>query len=449
MLRNPKQVVFESEAKMSYEELVMFSELFAKKLDGEKCCAIMCGSEMATAMALLGCFAARVTAVPLSTKYGEIHAKRILEMVGPTAMITDLDGELQLIHLEHSTYVEPRKHPALIMCTSGTTGTPKGVMLSEKNILTNVKDICSYFDIDKEDTILIARPLYHCAVLTGEFLTSLFKGVRICFYSGEFHPGKIYELIEKNQITVFCATPTLFNMLARFKRKKCMLKSICISGECMSSELGKKIAEAFDEAQIYHVYGLTEACPRVSYLPPSMFAKYSDSVGIPLNAVSLMIVNEKGISVGPGQEGILWVQGRNVMLGYYKDAKQTAKVLKRGWLCTGDVAEIDANGLLKIKGRRDDLIIRAGMNIYPKEVEETLKKDSRVYDAFVYGIYKPNMSTQIGLKVSGDFTCVDEVKKMCIETLPTMQVPSFIELVDNIPRNGAGKIIRGDSNARI
>lgn len=451
MLKNPNQTVCENRAKMSYEELIMFAEMFAKKLTQETCCAILCGSEMAATMALLSCFAAGVTAVPLSVRYGELHCNKILDMISPTAVITDMDGELQVIHMTKSNYKNPQEHPALIMCTSGTTGMPKGVMLSEQNILTNVKDICSYFAINQEDAILIARPLYHCAVLTGEFLTALIKGVRIHFYSEEFQPHKLLKLITENNITVFCGTPTLLRMLARFKRQdtECTLKTICISGECMSKETGMQISNSFSSADIYHVYGLTEACPRVSYLPPDLFKKHPDSVGVALNSVSLKIIKSDGCVADRGEEGVLWVKGGNVMLGYYENVTQTKKVLKDGWLCTGDIVVIDSNGLLRIKGRSDDLIIRAGMNIYPAEVEGTLKIDERVHEAFVYRVENAHMGVQIGLKISGAFLNTDEVKQLCLDTLPSFQIPSHIELVDELPKNGSGKIERGDRDAGI
>ena len=121
---------------------------------------------------------------------------------------------------------------------------------------------------------------------------------------------------------------------------------------------------------------------------------------------------------------------------------QTEKVLKGNWLCTGDAAVIDSNGLLRIKGRNDDLIIRAGMNIYPQEIERALRMDQRVREVLAYGIRHPFRSVLIGLKISGDFSTIDEVKELCIQVLPSFQVPFHIELLDELPKNGSGKIIR-------
>ena len=446
MLATPTQHLYENEAALSFEDTVIWAEEFSKKLQNVHCCAILCYSEMATAMALLACFAAKVTAVPLSMRYGEANYSKILDTISPDAIIMDTNAEITVYKLKDSQYFPPSEHPALIMCTSGTTGRPKGAMFSEHNILTNVSDITDYFKIHKSDTILIARPLYHCAVLTGEFLTALFKGASIRFYSEQFNPSKMLELIKKYNITVFCGTPTLLSLMARLNRNSNSesLRSICMSGECMSAEVGLKIRSAFPTCRIYHLYGLTEACPRVSYLPPDHFCDYPDCVGIPLKSVSVKILNHAGLPCKKNEEGVLYVKGENIMMGYYRDPEKTKAVMKDGWLCTGDIALINDAGFLKIKGRNDDLIIRAGMNIYPAEIESVLKQDPRVKEVLVYS-FRNSFGTQIGLKISGDFSSIDEVKQLCIKILPPYQIPCCIQLLDELPKNASGKIVRRTS----
>lgn len=439
----PNQTVSENTASMSFEDMAIWAESFSDKLRGINCCAILCSSEMAVSMALLACFAAEVTAVPLSMRYGETHCNKILDTISPDGIIMDTNGELTVYKLNGSRYIAPDEHPALIMCTSGTTGKPKGAMLSEKNILTNVSDIANYFTMDKCDTIMIARPLYHCAVLTGEFLTALIRGSNIRFYSEQFNPAKMLELIREYGITAFCGTPTLLSIMAKFNRSNAAatLRHVCISGECMGGETGRKIRAAFPTCRIYHIYGLTEACPRVSYLPPEHFENYPDCVGIPLKSVSIKILNDLGNPCLTNEEGILYVKGDNVMLGYYREPEKTAKVFKDGWLCTGDIAVINDAGFLKIKGRNDDLIIKSGMNVYPTEIESVIKQDPRVKEVLVYGFHN-SFGTQIGMKLVGEFASAEEVKQLCIQVLPSFQVPSVIELVDELSKNGSGKIIR-------
>lgn len=444
MQPNLQQTVCEDGAIMTYEELVIFAEEFSKKLKGIRCCAILCQSEMAASMILLSCFAAGVTALPLSQRYGELHCNKILDVISPDAVITDQDGEFQIIYINDSVYKEPQVHPALIMCTSGTTGSPKGVMLTETNIMANVSDISAYFKIDVADTILISRPLYHCAVLTGEFLTALVKGTSIRFYSGMFNPTRVLKLLQEYRISAFCGTPTLLRMMAHFKRdaEGALLKHICISGEHMDIKVGRQIADAFSTAAIYHIYGLTEACPRVSYLPTDLFYENADCVGVPLRSVSLKILSDDGKPVGVNEIGTLWVKGDNVMAGYYNDPQKTSEVLKDGWLCTGDLALFNEAGLLKIKGRSDDLIIKAGMNIYPQEIESALNMDPRVHEVYVCGNNDEKLGMQIVLNVVGDFSSVAEVKELCYTHLPSYQMPTRINLVDELPKNGSGKIIR-------
>ena len=197
MLSNPKQTVGEDETEITYEDLVIYAESFAERLAPHKGYGILCNHELSTAIALLACFAAEATAIPLSIRYGEMHCRKIIDTIGMPYIISDVNNDLHVVDVDMGKYITPCETPALIMCTSGTSGNPKGVMLSEKNIVTNVTDIAEYFDVDSSDTTLIARPLYHCAVLTGEFLLSLFKGAKILFYSKSFNPFSLIKLIQE------------------------------------------------------------------------------------------------------------------------------------------------------------------------------------------------------------------------------------------------------------
>ena len=444
MLSHSQQLLIENNIRITYAEVIEYVEEFSKTLSGQTCCAILCSSEMMSAITLLSCLCANVTAVPLSTRYGILHCEKILNTIGPTAIITDEGTELRINKLPNSSYVPPDKHPSLIMCTSGTTGNPKGVMLSEKNILTNLKDINAYLMINSADQILIARPLYHCAVLTGELLISLINGLKIYFYSSDFNPNILRDMIRDFQITVYCGTPTQINMLTRFNKNNAYssIRTMCISGECLSSQISQSIINNFPNANVYYVYGLTEASPRISYLPPHLFHINSECVGYPLNSISIKIINADGNIAKTQEEGLLWIKGDNIMIGYYNAPEETKKILVDGWLCTGDIATIDNNGLLKIKGRYDNLIIRGGMNIYPQEIENALRKNPKVKDVLVYGTKDKYNTMQICMKISGDFKNIDEVKEVCLAMLPKFQIPTYIELIDELPRNASGKIIR-------
>ena len=380
MLQHPSSNLMEEGVSMTYEEAVIFAKAFAQSLDGS-CYAILCRSELFSALAVLSCIAAGVPFVPMPYRYGRKHCEKIFNTIHPEYAITDVLGELQVVELEEGAYRKPEgEQPAAILCTSGTTGAPKGVMLSERNLLTNLMDIRRYFAVGPMDKILIARPLYHCAVLTGEFFISLCRGVNICFFNGGLDPAGILQVLKKEGITVLCGTPTMLSALARFGRRATAasaVRTIAVSGECLDTARARFIENAFPAAKIYHVYGLTEASPRVTFLPAEQFAADGTCVGYPLHSVRLRVVDRRGKPVFPGEAGELCVQSESVMLGYYDDPAGTAAVLRGGWLHTGDMAVMRRDGLVKIQGRKDNMIIRGGMNIYPQEIEKTLAMDPR------------------------------------------------------------------------
>ena len=441
MLEHPDQLVCEGEASMTYEELCIYAEEHGKYLD-ESCYAILCNSEMATAMALLACKAAGKTAIPLPLRYGAEHYGKILKAAQPPALITDSFGTLSKYPYSKDFEKVPTEgNPAVILFTSGSTGDPKGVMLSESNLLSNIQDISSYFPISKHDTLLIARPLYHSSVLTGEFLLALCKGAKIVFSSEPFQPLNILTLMKKHRVTVFGCTPTLLSTLSRFIRNQddLMIRLLSVSGECMTAGMAKAIRKGFPNADVYCGYGLSEASPRVAYLPAYLFDDFPTATGIPVPSVKLRLLDEEGsIIQGAMKTGELLVQGPNVMQGYFNDEERTQRVLKDGWLYTGDLAYWDHSGMLCIQGRKDDMIIRAGMNIYPAEIENTLSTDPKVKDILVYG-YQKGDTQEIGMKICGNFSNMEEVLELCRKKLPSFQIPSKIELVNETEVFSGGK----------
>lgn len=229
-------------------------------------------------------------------------------------------------------------------------------------------------------------------------------------------------------------------MLSRFVREpqELSIRLLSISGECMTEGMARAIRRAFPQANVYCGYGLSEASPRVAYLPAEDFDKDPTCAGIALPSVKIRIARSNGKDSARGEVGEVFVKGNNVMTGYFDDVERTRKTVKKGWLHTGDLGYIDRNGRLYIKGRKDDLIIRAGMNIYPAEIENTLSADSRVREIQVYG-YSKNDTQEIGMTVSGDFYSVNEIMKMCRKYLPSYQMPSKIDLVSALEKNTGGK----------
>ncbi len=429
MLQHANQLLSDGKRTLTYAHFLKTAEEYGRRLHQE-IYGLLFESDLDTAIALFACFFARKTAVLLSKRYGEKHTEKIIQKIGLSHLLTDTGIQKIGDYLNRS---EELSDVAVILCTSGTTGAPKGAMITQDNLITNLQDISLYFDLNHTDHITIARPLYHCAVLTGELLISLLKGARIIFTAGGFSPAYLLGKLRDTQSTVLCGTPTMLYHLASLNHKsdrKVTLKKIVVSGECMTLPAAQRIREGFETAQIYHVYGLTEASPRVCYLPPEEFDEHPLSVGYPLASLQVQII-----------EGELVVSGNSIMKGYYNDLAATEKVIRKGILHTGDIAERDEDGRIYIKCRKDNLIIRAGMNIYPQEIEESLKKDPRIKDVLAYGAKGDIVSEKIHLKVVTELT-KQEVYAVCKEMLPEHQYPHAIHLVDEIPKNASGKVVR-------
>lgn len=374
----------------------------------------ICGQEnkIEQVVKILRCFHENRICVPVNLEYGEGYTNGIKSV------------------LEENIATAIPENLACIMFTSGSTDKPKGVMLSHENIVSNIKAIAGYFKIDSSDSILIARPLMHAAVLTGELLVSLYKGLTVHLYSEAFQPQRILSYIKENNITVFCGTPTLLSLLCRYIKDKLPLKSVAVSGECLSESIAKKIAESLPDTDIYSVYGLTEASPRVTYLPPELFKLKPGSIGIPIDGVELKLENDK-----------LFVRSPGVMQGYLGNGTLTNSKIQNGWLDTGDIAYMDNDGCYYMKGRADNMIIRSGMNIYPEEIENRVKENSAIKEALCYTDYN---------KISGQIICLDvvthlklqEIHKFVRETLPPFMQPNQIQIVEELDRSENGKIKR-------
>lgn len=447
IVKNPNSVMCCGERSCIYSDVLEQVNRFKSKLEKNKKYGILCSNDLNTAIGILACISTGAVAVPLSYRYGENHYSKIIESMKISRLVVDDDKKLTVkIIGDDVEETEDLADVTLILSTSGTTGTPKGAMITNTNLLSNTKDIQLYFDIHPKDKILIARPLYHCAVLTGEFLISIAQGVNIHFYNDSFNPVKIIDYIRKKGITVMCGTPTLFYYICNIAKRQTellSLKTIALSGECMTKTVADELINVFPNTRKYNVYGLTEASPRVAYLPPDLFEKHPLSVGKPLNSITAKIVDDNNNELPANADGELVVHGPNVMKGYYADGKATEKAIQNGWLYTGDIACKDDNGNIFIKSRKDNMIIRSGMNIYPSEIENVVKQDNRVEEAVAFGVQNELVGQKIILHiVPKEPVEHNEIFEFCKQHLPTYQIPDVIEIVGKIQRNASGKVVR-------
>lgn len=249
MLRYADRTAFAGTG-LTYAELLRFDEI-----GGGRGALTVCGENTreATAREILKSIAKGDTVVPVAKEYGEKWCANVREAVRANGQVC---GET-----------------AFVMFTSGTTGVPKGVMLTDENIIFNLKYISSYFDLSGLSRICVARPLAHISALTGELLYALCCGMTIYFYEETFMPQRFLRFLREKRIEVFCATPTLYLSLVKYSAKDFPVKVSALSGERLTETTAKKISESFPKTKFYNVYGLTEHSPRVSALLPDEFVK--------------------------------------------------------------------------------------------------------------------------------------------------------------------------------
>jgi len=331
---------------------------------------------------------------------------------------------------------------ALLLYTSGTTGVPKGVMLSSRNILTNAMQDYARLRMfsNEQERFLAVLPLFHVfaqntcmwlPMMTGSVVIIVPRIDRRCILDG---------LCKKP--TLFFGFPALYGLLCLMKTAPLgSIKRFVSGADAMPDKIRSAFAMIYGR-KICSGYGLTEAAPVIAInhdnenLPTYV-------VGQPVLGIECEIRDEDGKALATGQIGTLWVRGDNVMLGYYKAPKDTAKVLKDGWLNTGDLASLDQNGNLAIQGRSKDLIIHKGFNIYPQEVENVLMSHPSVFKAAVIG-RQESVVGQVPIAfvaTRDDKELVESaLRSLCANNLATYKIPRKFICVDDLPMSPTGKV---------
>lgn len=335
--------------------------------------------------------------------------------------------------------------PAVILYTSGTTGKPKGAILSHKNLYSNASDVGDYLNITGEDRVITTLPVFHVFSLTVVVNAPLMCGGTMIIVP-QFSPKEIFRLIKKYEATVFAGVPTMYNFLYQLPEGKAAdVESVklWISG---GAALPVALLTAFEQkfnCTVSEGYGLSEASPVTCFNPLDRPRK-PGSIGTSIIHVENKIVNELGEEVEVGEVGELIVRGPNVMLGYYKMPEETAVTLRDGWLYTGDLAKQDEEGYFYIVDRKKEVIIVGGYNVYPREVEEVLFAHSDVVEAAVIGVPDPNQGEVVqAFVVKGESSITEEeLIAYCAEHLAKYKVPVQIEFLEALPKNTTGKILR-------
>ncbi|MEH7128490.1 fatty acid--CoA ligase family protein [Neobacillus drentensis] len=334
---------------------------------------------------------------------------------------------------------------AIILYTSGTTGKPKGAMLTHKNLYINAKDVGQYLKMNSDDKVVTVLPMFHVFCLTVALNAPLLSGATLLI-APKFSPREIFELIKENQATVFAGVPTMYNFLFQNPDGKTEdLKSLrlCISGGAsLPVALLKNFEQKFNVV-VSEGYGLSEASPVTCFNPLDRPRK-PGSIGTSILRVENKIFNELGEEVPVGEVGELVVRGPNVMKGYYQMPEETTAAIRNGWLHTGDLARMDEDGYFYIVDRKKDLILVGGYNVYPREVEEVIYNHSDVVEVAVLGVPDPNLGEAVKAYVvsKNPKLTAEQLLVYCSQHLAKYKVPSSIEFIEELPKNTTGKILR-------
>lgn len=334
---------------------------------------------------------------------------------------------------------------AVILYTSGTTGKPKGAMLTHKNIYSNAKDVATYLEISEEDRVIATLPMFHVFCLTVALNAPIVNGGTIIVIP-QFSPGEVFKAAKEYEATVFAGVPTMYNYLLQTgdgQESTFENMRISVSG---GSSLPVSLLEAFEKkfnVRVSEGYGLSEASPVTAFNPLDR-PRRAGSIGQNITNVENKVVDELGQEVPAGETGELVVKGPNVMRGYYKMPEETAVTIKDGWLFTGDMAREDEEGYFYIVDRKKDLIIVGGYNVYPREVEEVLYQHPEITEAAVVGEPHPEMGEAvIAFVVSDNFSLNEEaVIEYCKQEMAKYKLPKRIEFMEELPKNTTGKILR-------
>ena len=335
--------------------------------------------------------------------------------------------------------------------TSGTTGFPKGVMLTHYNVVNNGKAIGDCMDLSTADRMMIQVPMFHCFGMVLAMTASMTHGVTMSPIPA-FSPRLSLDCINKEKITAFHGVPTMFiAMLSHPDFEKtdfsCMRTGIMAGSPCPVKVM-EEVIEKMNMSEIVITYGQTEASPGCtnSKTTDSIEARVN-TVGPAMFGVECKIVDpETGEDLPNGVDGEFVARGYNIMKGYYKMPEATAAAIdKDGWLHTGDLARRDDNGYYKITGRIKDMIIRGGENIYPKEIEDFIYTHEKVSDVQVIGVPDKDYGEEIMACViikEGETLTEDELKEYIKANMAKHKVPRYITFVDSFPMNAAGKILK-------
>jgi long-chain acyl-CoA synthetase len=335
---------------------------------------------------------------------------------------------------------------AVILYTSGTTGTPKGAELTHANLTRNCQVSHSLFDLEPGAVVLGALPLFHSFGQTCA-MNATILGAGTLTLIPRFDPSRALEIIERDRVKVFEGVPTMYGGMLhvpdRERHDTSSLERCASGGSAMPVELMRGFEQAFG-CQVLEGYGLSETSPVASFNHPDRERK-PGSIGTPVEGVEMRVVDDQDQPVPVGEVGEIVIRGHNVMKGYWQRPDATEEALRGGWFHSGDMARVDEDGYFFIVDRKKDMIIRGGFNVYPREVEEVLYEHPDVREAAVVGIPDERYGEEVGAAVAlkeGAHTTPEELREFVKQQVAAYKYPRKVWIVEELPKGPTGKILK-------
>lgn len=414
---------------------------------------------------LFACGMKGIIYVPLNWRLNEKELIHIVEDCSPTILFTDHNLEplgrriypnkscpftsIQHNHCyfhEESTMVEwQQTDPWLMIYTGGTTGKPKGVVLSFDAVNWNAINTIMSWNLEENDCTLNYMPLFHTGGINALSIPILMVGGTVVI-GNKFNPQQVIREIDLYKTTISLFVPTMYQSMLEteyFKQSTFPTVKVFLSG---GAPCPKTIYEQFSKRglKFKEGYGLTEAGPNNFYISPEEAEKRCGSVGKSMMFNSVQITKDDGMICAPNEVGTLFVRGRHMFTNYWNNPEETKKAFVDGWLKTGDLAKMDADGYVYIVGREKDMIITGGENVYPQEVEQCIITHPNVKEVAVVGLPDEHWGEVVTAFVVADHIEFDRLKKelldFCKKELGAFKVPKKMVLLNELPKTDVGKI---------
>jgi long-chain acyl-CoA synthetase len=445
-----------------------FACLFAARglIPGDRV-SLLCSSEALLAAAYFGCFRARLVANPINNRLLPEEVAYILDHAGSKCVVVSEEYvdlvERTLPLLESKPFIvragdvagasatridrtPATGDPALLIYTSGTTGKPKGVILTQGNVMAGIGYVAGAFEMKAGDRTFCVMPLFHTNGLMFSTLPFLFKGGTVVMRK-RFSATNFWTQLRESRASTTSVSPTMLAMLLEHEAKappaaEIRLDYIKVASAPTSVELAQRFEGRFGKGLLLETFGLTETTA-INVMNPLRGPRKHGSIGRALSPQEARIVDDAGEPLPQGAPGELEIRGATVMKEYFRDPENTKRAMHGDWLRTGDVARIDEDGFVFIVGRSKEMILRGGENISPLEIEEVAVRHPAVREAAAVGVPDRIFGEVVGLcVVKRTPVSAQEVVEFCRAHLSPFKVPQRVVFVEELPRNAVGKVTR-------